>query len=82
MCEMLHTGEVLMIKIPQRKINDESEFVLIAKAISEYSEDLRKFPTMTKSEQNQLLVDIGGDFNTLALVLFEWIHRDDKNEGN
>lgn len=82
MCEMLHTGEVLMTKIPKRKARDESEFISIAKAINEYSEDLKKFPIITKSEQNKLLIDIGVDFNTLVKILFEWIHKDDKNEGN
>lgn len=69
-----------MTKIPKRKARNESEFTSIAKSINEYSEDLKKFPTMTKSEQNQFLIEIGTDFNTLALVLQEWIHKDDKNE--
>jgi len=71
-----------MTKIQQRKVKDESEFISIAKAISEYSEDLKIFPKMPVSEQNKLLVELGKDTNTLVLILFEWIHRNDKNEGD
>ena len=69
-----------MAKIPQRKIKDESEFISIAKAINEYSEDLKRFSTMSASEQNNLLIEFGKDANTLTLALFEWIHKDDGNE--
>ena len=68
-----------MTKIPQKKVKDESEFILIAKAINEYSEDLKRFPDMSGNEQNQLLINIGKDANTLTLILYEWIHRNDKN---
>ena len=82
MCGLLYTGEILMIKIPERKIRDESEFVAIAKAINEYSVDLLAFPSMTVPEQNTILIEFGKDANTLAKALWEWIHRNDKIEGN
>jgi len=69
-----------MTKIPQRKVKDESEFISIAKAINEYSEDLNRFPKMHVGKQNELLISFGKDANTLTLILFEWIHRNDKNE--
>lgn len=82
MRRMLYSGEVLMTKIPTRKIRDESEFISIAKVISEYSEDLKTFPNISVLEQNNLLIEFGKDANTLTLALFEWIHRNDKNEGD
>jgi len=69
-----------MTKISPKKVKDESEFILIAKAINEYSEDLKRFTKMHVSKQNELLISFGKDANTLTLILFEWIHRNDKNE--
>ena len=66
--------------IPQRKVNNENEFIYLGDTLNIYGEDLKKFPKMSKEEQNKFLIEFGKDTNTLTLQLFEWIHKDDKNE--
>jgi len=69
-------------KIPTKKLNEESEFEHVADIYGQYMEALKKFPNKSQEEQQEFLVGFGKDMNTLLLVLYEWIHRNDGKEGN